>query len=288
MHWWVTQELAAAQRAIMMLPALASFSAAAAAVGLSLQLDPWCDHSIRVRMRPGAGAAQPSTSEPATVYTSVARGDSVVCISTACAHSEVASGYTRGAVLGYTAGPVVPQNDTVELAVYYNHHTLDNLVGPAHQLPSYGGRTKGYSQVFANGALLKRAASVAPAPTKALVLYFNDQTHHSLATSSTPPAGYSQLTVLGHLCLTKGCGGTAPRPAPAPAAPLPILSWLPGALRRDCMAGGGAASPPPPPLRGAGHLQNGNLKAEVVVGGPGGVPLIRFSVRASSDSSMGR
>eukprot|EP01045_Picozoa_sp_COSAG04_P019957 COSAG04_NODE_1990_length_5062_cov_2.336893_4_plen_417_part_01 len=242
----------------------------AAGAPVSVQLDPWCENSIRVRLRPAGGGA--SSGGPATAFSNAQRHDSVLCLSAECTHSEVTSGYTRGAVEGYAPGSAVPPNETLALAVYYKHSTTDNLVGLEAKLP---GSAQGYKRVFGNGATLKSAASVA-GPTKALTLYFNSQTQHSLTTTATAPPGYEKLQTLGFLCATEGCG----RGPPPPPTALPVLTQLPGALREECLAEG---PPPPPPLLGPGRLQHGNLEATVSL--EAGALAVRFA-RASDGSEL--
>ena len=74
----------------------------AAGAPVSVQLDPWCENSIRVRLRPAGGGA--SSGGPATAFSNAQRHDSVLCLSAECTHSETTSGYTRGAVEGYAPG----------------------------------------------------------------------------------------------------------------------------------------------------------------------------------------
>lgn len=98
---------------------------------LSMQLDPFCDNSIRVRLRPAppattsAGAAAVSWIGPAS-----RGGDRVLCLSDECTKSESSSGYTKGVVEGYAPGASAPPNSTIELAVYYQRQHTDNMVAP--------------------------------------------------------------------------------------------------------------------------------------------------------------
>lgn len=274
-------------RPLQLLQLLLLFAPAVPALAdISVQLDPWCDNSIRIRLRPPAGSGcgpSSAASVPATMYTNSQRGDSVLCISEDCVHSETTSGYVRGAVQGFTPGAAVLPNETTHLSVYYDHKALDNLVGPAGNLPSYGKRTHGYKMMFADGSILKRASAVA-APTKPLVLYYSDQSHHFLTTTGKAPAGFKQLQILGYLCLTQGCGGLPPAPVPPPGPPLPVLSELPGALRRECLVGG-ASSPPPPLTTVPGSLRHGNLEATINAMGSGGQLSIRFT-RVSDNRTL--
>jgi hypothetical protein len=119
------------RRAMLLSPAAAAlFAAAVAAADVSIQLDPYCDNSIRVRLRPAAPPVAPGLA--AVSWSSPHRADSVLCLSDDCTHSESTSGYTKGAIEGYAPGAAAPPNSTIELAVYYQHQHTDNLVGPAN------------------------------------------------------------------------------------------------------------------------------------------------------------
>lgn len=103
-----------------------------AASEVAIQLDSYCDNSIRVRLRPATPPVSPSVAATSWIGPAARGSDSVLCLSSECTHSESTSGYTKGIVEGYAPGPAAPSNSTIELAVYYQRQHTDNLVGPAN------------------------------------------------------------------------------------------------------------------------------------------------------------
>ena len=131
--------LGAVLAAITLAPAFATDSHTFDVVSVDVQ--PWCNNSFRVRMRPANASGAPAASEPAALYTCdggggspkakcAGRNDTGLCISPACVQNEAASGYVRGTVVGYTPGPAAAPAQTTPLALYWNAALKDNLVGP--------------------------------------------------------------------------------------------------------------------------------------------------------------
>ena len=108
------------------------FATGVTASEVSIQLDPFCDNSIRVRLRPAAPQEDPAAAAVSWIGPPSRGGDSVLCLSEACTKSESSSGYTKGVAEGYAPGTAAPPNSTIELAVYYQRQHTDNLVGPAN------------------------------------------------------------------------------------------------------------------------------------------------------------
>ena len=118
---------------ILGVTAVTALDATASATELSMQLDPFCDNSIRVRVRPAPPAAASASAAAVSWIGPASRGgDRVLCLSEDCTKSESSSGYTKGVVEGYTPGASAPPNSTVDLAVYYQRQHTDNLVAPAN------------------------------------------------------------------------------------------------------------------------------------------------------------
>ena len=112
---------------------------AACALALGALIQPRCDNSLRLRIVPPAPAAR--------LWASSARGDTALCMSAACAHSESTSGYVEGGVLGY---PPPASAAAVPVAVFYSATHRDNWVGTAGVPPP----DASYSRAFDNGRLL--------------------------------------------------------------------------------------------------------------------------------------
>ena len=210
---------------------------------VAVDVQPWCNNSFRVRMRPANASTAPAVSMPAALYTCddsnpkakcAGRNDTGLCMSDMCVRNEVASGYIRGTILGYSPGPAAAPAHAMPLALYWNAELGDNLVGPDDA--SFALPAPGYKRMWANGATWRSATASPPLAEQQeqrveLVLYWNNATRHSMtttaATAPSPGSGFSRLLSLGYLCRTRGCGGAPPAPTPPPPAP-PVLDNLQG------------------------------------------------------------
>lgn len=123
---------------LMILFALVGGAASAEIDTMTVQIDPWCNNSFRVRLRSAAPSPPQPYSNAAVIWSNTKRGDSVLCMSDACTHSESTSGYAQQGMEGYVPDATVPVEAKTLLSIYYSHEHTDNLVGPSNNSVRWG------------------------------------------------------------------------------------------------------------------------------------------------------
>ena len=204
---------------------------------LEIALEPWCNDSVRVRIHPGPVEGL----KPARLYFSSKRQDTVLCISDACLHSELTSGYSPLALSapeeGYAPQYNLKNVSTVTLLMYYSHVHLANFVAPSGIPPP----DKTFAKVAFNAG--KILASIPPshppehfvpldiyvAPDKLHTITFASQAARTWAISHHYTLLHKDV---GYLCTTSTCSGDIPVPSPTG-----ILRGLPGAITEGYVIG---------------------------------------------------